>query len=324
MQWSYPKNNVIIIRDRSRVALNGIALTAQAYQTQDLGGGLHLSLPDVSVFDPDGRLGVTLDRSGLTDGLPFEGELFEDVTRELIARLLLLPEANVTRRFEHPGILHWLTLARSKYGYSVVHPAFLQNQSWRALMVSGPFHSEWTEIVNMLPRTLNSCVIHDFYANSKAQEYVALNRDRNRWADGLRVTRGRVFLHDAVRKKWPNNRNSRKWTKVTPEWKGSSWISLVNGEFEEPLVKPDLLEAALEKGGASLAVEYRIDGISSPAPERQSLWTLVQRYFGVSPWIPYALNHRRRHFAKAFKELKSYMNIGVEPDSSKNPGRTTV
>lgn len=129
--WSYSKAPAL--------TCNGIVIQQKSQKSilspwRRLSGGF-LELPNICIFDPDGKLPLRLTRDRLEEKLPYISELVESVAKDLLAWLLTRPSCE----FLSPNFFlreSWLgnmdkvagtdCLLLSNEGFSLFHPWFVR------------------------------------------------------------------------------------------------------------------------------------------------------------------------------------------------------
>jgi molecular chaperone HtpG len=141
--WTYSKvpklvcNGIVIMKDRSKTPFSKAGL----------------SVPNLCVFDPNGKLPLNLQRSALTENVyPFHNDLLNDVILDFIAFSLVygptkLPEnlQEASLRLFYPGTsrtnynqdvaIDWYTF---KNGFGYADPTFLSNENTTMLVTGVP------------------------------------------------------------------------------------------------------------------------------------------------------------------------------------------
>ncbi len=123
VQWRYEQEG-------NCIACNGIVVSRPGPDPATVWGfseeNRNLNKPTLSVFDPDGNLPLTLDRTAI-GRLPFEKQLIRDIYRDVAASCLVVHAMNDGRDF------------RLRKPWHVIHPAFDEKTSPAYLFLTAGF-----------------------------------------------------------------------------------------------------------------------------------------------------------------------------------------
>jgi len=108
IHWTYSKDYT-----NAELACNGIIIPEDHHQSIAYLPDINV-IPRISVFDNEGNLPITLDRSKITAQFPFRRELVEDIFRDFMACVLMFNSTSIVRgdsiecfseSFNHPAFL---------------------------------------------------------------------------------------------------------------------------------------------------------------------------------------------------------------------------
>jgi hypothetical protein len=330
IQWSY--------WDGPFLACNGIVVMKEdprpSHSQSILGtiGNCEMAWPNVSVFDPDGHLPIVLQRNALaTEEYPFQKELLQDVTRDLLAYLLVCaPTRQIDGRVPHgewyPGVspssrrfapsLHLCSAEDGLYLADEWH--IKQAEFHRFIFVGGLGSSQSNPQIP--PADKRRSLLIPVPNPDGTQRY----RDWNRFAlCGVAYEEGFGYLRDfsaecrrmlLLRSEYEIIQKGRViskywWSDVREECSNKEWVVVRTGDCDcgETF---DLLGFAGSIHSPTpwpILIEWHLAG---PQSEPEALTPLAKLWLDLgmkSPVIPYDPAERRKNLPEAFEELADYI-----------------
>jgi hypothetical protein len=295
-------------------------------------GGIKVECPSLSVFDPDGRLPLTLTRDDLAAALPFADKLAEDVAKDFVAFALCRgPRNNIAtveaagewgrREARYPGIYSyedrcWYWFRHD--GYSICDPWFFEQTSPASIFIGRiadiAAHADAKLANAQMPvvpfsRTTKSLQNLDSWIRALGGFDTLLpwlNVDGQRLlltkeAFGRVVeTKGRT-IPKAMRKAMSVEEKRGKWVMVT----------ISNCGKQGPLL--DSISLRDPEGGRIAFGEWHLKPMEAVAD--LSRVARIWRDHVGKPTLPYNVDERRVAFAQAFEQFNPYV-LGHEAPAS--------
>jgi hypothetical protein len=317
IQWTYLKIPGLVCNGIRVRHLAEASLWRAGYSSD----GWSISTPNLSIFDPDGRFPLNLDRTAMTQkGLPFQEELLDDVVRDFIAFAAL--EAPRSR---------WSPMSSRYPGLREPHLAWFHSPTGTGVLTKHNFQAarEGGGIVAVpysLTRTLleqENISIHSpvIWLNLDSRKHIidswirkALGAipDNFLWQildpAGVRILVSKEWA-SRLRNGGPSQRLPRgPMAKIRREKAFSQFELWSSGACPASLL--DFQEISHKAGSLSealpivLAEFYPASSSTSIAPT--SIDLLWQRYVG-QPTIPYDLDQRLGALKDTFTELQAYI-----------------
>jgi molecular chaperone HtpG len=338
--WTYDETQDIA--DRTCLSCNGIVIPVSKdesiIQSNDM-----IRIPRVSVFDYEGNLPITLNRNGLSDRLPFEDILIEDVYKDFIAFILshdgltvvndkTVSIHNMGHTYPAPSRYENSVLLFSKKGflfnsnycveqYGAIDILYIESLGFNQLLELD-LKDAFIKLEELEPKLGRRYGLNDILRNSNlsyADENENLpQRDATyyRWIkEEHQKINTSIYLqkhqYDYV---YSKNNLERRYNGIPTVNETLKEImpfkyetgTLVCLHLENPATKPGLITPAfLEKYASSilLITEYRLEQAINIAV----LDKLLEKYLGKDVLIPYSMEERKKKFPYAFRELDRYM-----------------
>ena len=341
IHWSYWAN--------PSLCCNGIQVKSEQYDTgRKLGQvrnepytydvnrpNIHLKVPSVSVFDPDGHLPLVLQRNALaTDQYPFENELLNDVIRDWIASMLV---SAPTRPFGDGDSAAWFKWYAGVYsgpwaydwhsgvtpfisapeGVLVPDPWHLQSAgAHRLVFCGGP-----DELLSALPTQLESkektllVPVARLRGSLQFRKWIRFALCGQSDSEFSHLMQLRVLHRRMIMPKSEFERIKRGGiiaayllSDVSTEHVGKDWVLMQSGKCpcSSPLDFQQLSNKANLASDDVLLVEWHLQQ-EQPAPKGFTPLARAWNEITKLPFIPYDLAQRRRVLAPAFDRLKQYI-----------------
>ena len=276
--------------------------------------------PCVSVFDHDGRLPLSLQRTSLTtEKFPFHDELYDDVCRDFIAYLLVnYPEKpspddhhwNTYRSLTDTGdALQWCPTWCSSQGWSISDASIFIQAKLDSIFIAshtGLPSSDCTQLskYNIFPyRSRGASAYYNWLRTIlKPRRFVGSP------VHSLSIAGSRILLSKS------DYSNLRKgglvakeyWAGYKEEWSSDEWIILRTGDCtnENSGALQQIASAPTSESFYGVSEWYPTKDQAPPFESRVGrLWKeLVGRVF-----VPYNLIERRAVLAQTYSALKSYI-----------------
>jgi hypothetical protein len=295
-----------------------------------------ISEPNVCVFDPDGLLPLDLQRESLSvKEYPFKDLLFEDVSRDLLAFLLVnTPEVgslqNVLKMPTHPGfsICNESNLDLKLLPWAVTDEGLCLSTSWnmwglnfKRLLLATRYNyrqpDEFAALGNV-PQTVSAdtaCLMFNLSGNANSKQRFIVDWVRGisqkQLLTGFQVQGTRLITNSIFAKRffelsyYPNSlKKSLVAKKGGGKWRFLEDHNCPDTMFKTATFAPDSTQEESE-WNPPLCVEYFLNK-SEKEPEKnifERLWKEIIDY----PVIPFDLAIRQSKLAKAYEILKPYI-----------------
>ena len=340
--WTYQQN-------APNVVCNGIVISdGYYYHSKGFGKYIddpfagYMTFPRISVFDPDGKLPVNLQRTDLTGGtLPFENEIFDSVVSDLFAHALLsapkkpigLSEESHWYVGTHPSLInrsysnsswgHWVSM---KNGAALLDLALLRRLGVKRIVMgqqltsSSKADSSWGLGDGIKEFLKDDTALGAFQPMGLGKEEMVR---RFRWffttgnaapwylkdfpLVGEEIISKRVLFSEKIKKMALANDNLPKYIKEIIS--GASKFS--NGWFqlEQPNFKParadykKICSGASPNGAPDLYLEFQLRNMPKLPTS-----ALVERWFKIfEDVLPYGEAARRKILLKHKRTLTKYV-----------------
>jgi molecular chaperone HtpG len=301
-----------------------------------------LTMPILSVFDPDGHLPLDLQRTGITSAYPFEKELVDDVIRDFIAFALVngpstVPDTSAGRRAisklvcpSSARTYPWADEIGQEWfftsdGFGYFDAAILYEEGFRSALILYLSEAELSGIVVTPSVSYPTIVAYNdgnltsfdywirqavelgFYATHD-MEAVSWNPSGIQVLNRMRRKGARILISNEMltrargKGKLPRSYIER----LDEEWTGDDWHVMKVGDC--PDSSADLVSFARTQGdklsARSAVVEIYFD---EGNPPRSPIGTAWMETLGQSI-IPFDPNKRSQQLETAFKRLKGYID----------------
>jgi hypothetical protein len=283
-------------------------------------------IPNVSVFDNNGLMPVSLNRNSLTDTPIFEEALIESIYKDYLSCVLCNktikePKNNLISfksfKIDYAGESKWqknswdkktekilYEVILSKQGFVVDYNYFLEKIKKSNLVF---IQSEYFKKETEMKIDIKDSFIKMSYVNIRSiEEFNVALEQRTNWYDKRSIINNtRVFYkkdkfnHLFINKK---NRFSKYiYNKYKIEYEYKGWVSVIIGKPKNSSITNEFL------------YKYPTINFIREAPivhktsNNEVFDKILKRYLGDDPVIPYDFSERKKKFPLAFKELENYM-----------------
>lgn len=260
-----------------KLVVNGISVAADSiHETLWEGGFYGVRMPRVSVFDPDGRLSLTLQRDDLEDGFyPFHDQLRDDVIAGLLRDIVdaaptvspfAVKSLGPLLDFKHPAIFRRnayvhsmgqkVPLVATNSGVTLFAPALLRRLRQRTLILLPESFPK--QLFPLLSASGEYALYPDSsVAADKARSWVrfALGYEHithfgRSTVPQLPIKGRRVFLHkeQADRLRAPSMMKSSFVEALDEEWCVGNWLLLRMGECPAPSINFEAFAKQMNEG----------------------------------------------------------------------------
>ncbi len=315
---------------------NGIMIP-DSYNSKALNFNLFYTKPQISVFDNNAILPLTLDRNSISEKLSFNFDLLEDLYKDFIAYLLVFNNNSYVEndklflkssKLNHPGTSHNYPLYETQYGFnqysekSHTLKEFLNTIliSKKGFIINYNYFIRNLKEVNTILMQLNTFPENNFdfdiqdrfalFSENKLNSIgdYALAIEATTWDSkmGYAPFNSRIFLKTEKYNYLFKSKIKRlsTWLKSKSifQYEKNDFTCLHFGNPSESLIN----EAFLEKNSKNIHFirEYKI---TCPFDGDQILNNLLQKYIGNDVIIPFAIEERKKKYPLAFLELSRYM-----------------
>ncbi|MDR2907787.1 MAG: ATP-binding protein, partial [Bacteroidales bacterium] len=305
VQWDYSKKDNI--NPNMYVACNNITITL-SHHFNKFSDDKHVIVykPNLLIEDTQGNLPLKLNRNDLDCyRLPFEDELFEDVAKDFIAQLLVMPISSSETIKKRSVFPHNADFLYSTNGFSLGLDYFVNKITGKTLL--RVLTRDNTEIKNIYPifAKYPNLIISPLFSqlcNLRGQgDKVAPNTNSHILLRKQRY--GEYFEEERRIKKCLIDRHKK-------QWHNDIFVSYTMCEYQSKL---SLFDEA-EFNQIFNTIDNDIQSIQEIPIKYLSvqksgviLNQLFEKYFGDNVIIPYDMEERKKHYPLAFQELKDYM-----------------
>lgn len=328
--WTYSDKYASV-----KLTCNGIVIPSNV--RDGILNGLIREEPQISIFDNNAILPLTLDRNSISDKLSFSNELLEDIYKDLIAYLLVFENSSVVEnekifvkesKLNHPslnsryGDFYWMGYGIRRYSYHYALSSFLNTilVSKKGYILNYNYFIQKLKEINAILIQLNNIpedgldldindrfvLITDEKTNSIPDYSTILEADNwdqgvNKYSFDSRVflkTEKYFYLFEKNTKRLSNPLKARCNFKY--DIRGFTCLDLDNPNetiFEDNFFSKN-------QSNLHLIREYKI---ICPFEGDSILNNLLEKYIGDDVVIPFSLDERKEKFPLAFKELERYM-----------------
>ncbi len=275
------------------VACNGIWVNDDEGFAKTGEDDLRFNTPSISVHDPDGILPLNLRRDRLEWPIPFHDQLLADLTRDLLAFLLVhAPQRPAQRRYEIPSLTE--PLWTHAEGTSLVCLWSIERSGLRrALCVDGA-----PNFLSPLPQDAGV-----FFESQGAWRHQSIVPRLEKIGSYERVLARDSRRDSPALKSLQLAKVARGWHLYTAETSGDGLGLLA--ELYDRIMNG-------EETGIGAAYELRIDPGQAAIPA--SPITALMDDLMPSPIIPFDPALRRQRFARAFDQLRDGIELWQRPD----------
>jgi hypothetical protein len=315
--WTYGKN----IRSSSdrfatsgNLTCNGILIPEGIRRsTYEYANGVslkHIALPDISIFDFDGRLSLSLSRNNIDGELPFQDKLVTEIYKDLIAKLLVselnspmngnLLSLNKELSFFHPAVGE-IDILYSNSGFILRTQYFKeknQDRTWLKLSIK----KEGNYPINLDCKDTFVSIINDGEL-SMTNYYYTMNL-------GDLESGGKLFLGKSMYDKLFDERMTRYPKPVKRDHKlinSSENFVEINYKHGQNIYNLDEIQDHLSYCNYILESSVREIVRGELNTSEHILNEQLEIYLGGMNIIPYDIEERKAKFKRAFRELKDYL-----------------
>lgn len=328
-----------------KLTCNGIVIP-ESYNSRALNFSLLYSVPQISVFDNNAVLPLTLDRNSISENLSFEKDLLEDIYKDFIAYLLFFNKNSYIKeeklflkdsKLNHPSTKDdYFRLSETSYGFNQYSPKRHNLKEFlntilickKGFIINYSYFIQKLKEVNALLIQFNSLPEEAFdfdiqdrfvlFSENKLNSIYdyknAIEADtwNNKYGQ-IEPFNSRIFLKTEKYNYLFNSKIKRvsAWLKdkckFQYEKNGFTCLSIDNPE--ESLIT----EYFLNKNSSNLHFirEYKI---TCPFDGDEILNNLLEKYIGNDVIIPFSLEERKKKYPLAFLELEKYMKKYSDSD----------
>jgi len=340
IQWTYSPNYSLV-----NYACNGIVIPVNNNNNNSqLDVGLISVLPQISIFDYNAVLPLTLDRNNFSDKLSFSTDLLTDLYKDLIAYILVFDKNSYVEnkkifiknsRLDHPGIknnnsytyYHEALYGNNRYQISPERYSFLKYFINLMLISKKGFILNYNYFIQKL-KSVNAILMQ---LESLPKDYLGLDiQDRFILITDNKINAIGDYLIAIEASNWNSETeifdpfNSRIFLKTekykylfkSDKKRMTTWLNnKCEVQFEEAGFtclhldnpKSSLINNAFLKKNAKNVHFIREYEIICPFEGDVLLNNLLEKYIGNDVVIPFTVEERRKKYPIAFKELKGYM-----------------
>ncbi|MBC8151813.1 MAG: ATP-binding protein, partial [Bacteroidetes bacterium] len=326
LHWTYPEgsNGGSYVHDKrpNYITCNGFFIPKE-YSINRLGIDkevVHIC-PKISIFDNEGKLPLTLDRSSIDGKLPFEDELIKDICKDFIAKLLMTqPKSKVVGnsifiakdRFKHSCSGMSYTFYVNKNGFNINYHSVRRKMTKKFKYVKfNILNSSKIEKIEFN----KSFDINDyvFFFEKKSFENINSYKESIDPYYYYGTTGGRVTLRNVFYNRVFSGGRTSLRSRFLSDHKlfssDSVWTTIdynftADNIFNIKKISPhDCIHSIIQFPGATLPY-FRTDANGTGL---NILNNLFEKYFTANILIPYDMEQRKVLFKDAFNDLEPYM-----------------
>ncbi|MEA4821024.1 MAG: ATP-binding protein [Erysipelotrichales bacterium] len=303
VQWDYLKEN---LRYRSIfVACNDIIITLESNGFFYFGSNVIIQKPDVSIYDPQGNLPLSLNRNKLENGLPFEEELFRDVCLDFIARILTLhiPFGNIKKYSLFPHNADFLFL---KNGFSLDIDYFISKIKDKTLLRILTSDKDKMHDISIILNHFENLILYPQYSQLY---YLRGQKERITPDTNAHIILLKQRYNDYF--EYELRIPQRLKHKHNVKWRNDNFVAYTMNNFQSQL--------SLFQENEFTNISDKFDSNIQSIQEMPLSYIkinrggyilnqLFEKYIGSNVIIPYDMEERKRLYPLAFEELHNYMN----------------
>lgn len=314
--------------ENNKLTCNGIVIYDNEFDEDkkhiDLG---LLTMPKVSIIDNNALTPFTLNRKALSDVLPFLQLLKEEIYKDYLARVLMFQHVStvdgtaihlMSQHLNYPGLRYKIPedpqgqldylLINSKG--IIINTAYTISKlgAQQVVTIESMVDSDFPKEIKLDLK--GKCFLFAGRRFFTIEDYKSILHPIKVEEDDVFVWNYKTIPARVFLKKKDHEYLFYNTQKVSKSLKGlyneqsfgQKWIKLETGDPD-----PDSIISAefLERYPFHLIKEYTITMGSTVKVE--TLESVLQKYLGDDPVIPFALEDRKKKFPLAFKELARYM-----------------
>jgi molecular chaperone HtpG len=319
VQWQY-RPDALRWTDKGQIACNGIAVFPNRgvggleFHRKLKDGGSAILTPTLSVFDPDGNLALTLDRTALeTSRLPFENELIRDIYRDVAAYLLaeFVSDGTTEPRISLPLRLDHSAFESNGRESSAPEHSYLFLENGFTVLDSKLASSLGLHTINVFrfpPRRFTLPRPGSGEGSTVEQPYPSSSRKRNRAAreavdavrerktlHGHQVIGARVLCSEEMCKNWKSRIAKQYLKELSEEAVAEGCQSLTIGRCLPPSLPLSTVADAIKlraRDAQMVVVQFYV--VASVADPQDSMISRAFLEDIGSTSIPYKLSERKK------------------------------
>ncbi|QHV99295.1 HD domain-containing protein [Spirosoma endbachense] len=282
--------------------------------------------PRVSIFDRDNKLPITLSRNNFDGDLPFINELYLDIYKDLLAKLLCyktkcdVKDGSIRidhNRFTHPGVKSGFALYFSKDGFTINYPYIRKKIMGKYNFIKlnietkdNKYHAQYS-----IPELENVMYFYQINAFSSISSFKEVIDPYYYYG----TVGGRIFLKkelfSSIFLPQKNILRYKLHSAHKEAWEKGKWVA-IDYDYNQNLVidmnevtNNDRIHSIIVFEGKSMPW-YRVDDIGSKNALLFDI--LLKKYLRDDVVIPYEMSDRQALFPDAFLELEPYMRKYIQ------------
>lgn len=309
---------------------NGIVIPSQ-YSLNNFDYPRGSNHPLVSVSDYDGKLPLSLNRNELFGDLPFEEELFSDISKDVIAYILQKDVLQFDSfgkftagklEIEHPIFqdrIYWAQvndqreLLLFKEGFCLFHSFCIEKMNIKNISklwvndLDDLFLNSEDQLNGITISNRKVSAIHD-YRKLMDVSVIGTDRKYNVISKRIIISKEKYYYlteKDRLRKGFRKD--------LVVESEGKHMISIVQGNPDSPTLDFDIFEDNHSK--VNLYIEYSLGNLNerehsyrTKKPLKNTFEKVLEELFGDNVLIPYTYNDRVLKYKELFNKLLIYLN----------------
>jgi len=303
IKWDYTKE--MRTNNDMFVACNDLIITLSEYSNFIGKNDVIIYKPHLLIEDSLGNLPLNLNRNRLASVLlPFEDELFKDVSKDFIAQILMsqISSDTIKKYSIHPHNIEFLYLAN---GFSLVCDYFIKNIQDKTLL---RILTKDYSTINDISLILNQSTDLVLYPMFNQLDSLKGQKDRivpNVEAHILLLKEQYINYFEYERRipQWLKNKHKVQW-----ENDKFSAYSMNNYKSQINLFFQDEFSVVMNQIDSNIQSIQEVP-ITYLNVKKGGvvLNQLFEKYFGNNVIIPYDIEERKKLYPLAFDELKDYM-----------------
>ena len=292
------------------IACNDIIITLSNYSNFIQNSEVITYKPHLLIEDSQGNLPLNLNRNSLVSVLlPFEEDLFEDVSKDFISQILMTQISSdvIKKSSIHPHNIEFLYLAN---GFSLVCDYFINKIQCKTILRILTRHDNMIENTSLILNQSENLIIYPFF---NQLNYLRGQKDRivpnvETHILLLKERYNDYFGYDLRIPQWLKNKH-----KI--QWQNDKFIAYSMNNFKSQISlfienEFNIIINQIDKNIQSIQ-EVPIKYLNAKKGG-VILNRLFEKYIGNNVIIPYDIEERKKVYPLAFEELKDYMKDYVK------------
>jgi len=286
------------------VACNDIIITLSKYSKFMPYSDIVIYEPHLLIEDSQGNLPLNLNRNSLSSQLSFENDLYEDVSKDFIAQLLMaqISMGTIKKYSIHPHDTEFLYSAN---GFSLVSNYFINKIQDKILLRILTRDENTINNASLILNQSDNLILFPLF-----NQLYYLRGQKEKVAPY--VNAHILLLKQRYEDYFENELRIPQWliNKHKKQWENNKFIAYTMCGFKSQisLFSEDKFSRIMNQIDNNIQSIQEVPINSLPAKKGGSILnSLFEKYFGDNIIIPYDIEERKKLYPLAFEELKDYL-----------------